>query len=294
MTVQRNQVHQAPSDNGIVVQEQSLPKKTMLKDKKDFDNKTIIDKTVGAIEKGIRAIDPLHIFAPCVQPTRLVVKTGLYSPSSVVDAFPIVECRTGNSFQDLEIKSMVDNDLLVVQESTTGATVVVIERTGEHPNVTYQIFKTTAAHKGQEPVKKHQGVDLYALAKVERNSPRDLDVFMNNETKPTYTIEKAGILANCSTNYYIKQQGVNKKAVASTHPWEGKNDMLVVTPGMDILLMLCLGIIANDAGTSRSDSFSDEATSSIPSLFSESSLPTTRMQIWTKESLFIMIQVVRY
>ena len=217
---------------------------------------SIVDKTVKVVENTVNAVDPLHIFAPCIQPTRLVMKTGFYSSASN-KAFPVVECRTGFAFNDLQAKSTED-DLLVIQDSSTGETVVVVERKGVKPEQTYQVFKTTKAHDGQEPSKKHDGQDLYALAKVERTSPRDFCVLMDGETEPTYTIEKASIPQNYATNYYIKQPGV-KEEVASTHPWEGNNYMLVVNPGMDVVLMLCLGIVADDAGTGgrRKESFSE-------------------------------------
>lgn len=248
------------STQGPVLQEQ--PRPLSMENKKDSTimDKTVevVNKTVEVVEKGVNAVDPLHIFAPCIQPTRLVLKNRLYSSSN--KAFPIVECRTGFSYHDLEATSTPENGLLVVKDTSIGKPVVVVERTGEKPDVEYEIFKTSPVHQGQAPAKNNQGQDLYALAKVERISPRDLQVLMNGETEPTCMIEKAGIPANYATNYFIKQPGV-KEEVSSTHPWEGDCSMLVVHPGMDVPFMLCLGVIADDAemSHSRKESLSEMA-----------------------------------
>lgn len=248
MTPETTKVTRTPSDDGVR-QEQPLPA-AVERNRKDITSivvdKTVeaMEKTVNAVEKTVNAVDPLHIFAPCIQPTRLVMKTGFFSTVSS-KAFPIVECRTGFTFHDLQATYTKD-DLLVIQDSSTGKTAVVVERVGEGPEHIYRVLKATKTHDGQEPVKKNDGQDLYALAKVERASPRDFHVLMDGETEPSYTIEKAGIPANYATNYFIKQPGV-KEEVASTHPWQGSKYMLVANPGTDAVLMLCLGIIADDA-----------------------------------------------
>lgn len=204
---------------------------------------------------------PLLAFVPLEYtpdiPTSLVIKEGLYS-GATKEEYPILECRTSNSFHGLAVKSLETNSM-VIQDSTTGKTVVVVEREGEQMDAVYTIYKTTPTHEGQEVAKKtiEEG-SLYTLARVERTSPKDYAVVLRNDTEPTYTLEKAGIPASYATNYYIKQVGV-KEEVASTHPWEKGTEMLKVAPGIDATLMYCLASIIDDAKITRDrkDSFSE-------------------------------------
>jgi len=237
------------SDN--VIQEQ--PRRESLMSKRRESLAEYMNRTVNGVEKGMNKVDRLHIFAPCIAPTRLVLKAGLYSTEKV---YRILECRTKVSYHNLVVKS-TENDTMVVQDSSTGAVVAATERTGEKPYVTYTIFKTSPTHEDQTPTMIAEGQSLYALAKVER-STKHLQVIMEQQTEPTYTIEKAGIPANYATNYFIKQVGV-KEELASTHPWEGTDVMLVVNPGVDAIFMFCLAAITDDAEfhRTRRESFSE-------------------------------------
>jgi len=242
----------APSDDVFQLQEQPRMDKHQKRRSSIVD---VMEKVEVVVEKGVNVVDPLNIFAPCIAPTRLVLKQNLFTTN---DTFTVLECRTNDSYHNLVVKS-TENDTMVIQDSSTGKTVVVVERTGEKPNATYTIFKTSAVYDGQDPAKKTiEGQSLYALAKVDRTSSRDFHVVMEQQTDPTYTIEKAGIPANYATNWWIKQVGV-KEEVASTHPWEGNDFMLVVNPGMDVILMFCLAAITDDAEfhRTRRESFSE-------------------------------------
>ena len=239
-----------PSEEELPEVQQEQPRTDCYKKQES----SFVEKVEEVVEKGVNAVDPLNIFTPCIAPTRLVIKHSMFE---MEEPYDILECRTKDSYLNLQVTANEDKNSLVIQDTSTGKSVVIIERMGEMPDITYEIFKTSPVRYDQDPTKKNNDDDLFALAKVERTSPKDLQVLMNDQSEPTYMIKKAGIPANYATNYYIKQPGV-KEEVASTHPWEGTDVMLVVNPGMDVILMFCLAAIVDDAEKSRrKESFSE-------------------------------------
>lgn len=95
---------------------------------------------------------------------------------------------------------------------------------------------------GQEPCDKSE--DLFKCATVVRFD-KVLGVTFEGQLEPTYVISKAGLAALFETKHWIKHVG-EKEPVASTHPWQGSNDMMEVKPGEDVLFMFCLAAIAED------------------------------------------------
>lgn len=200
----------------------------------------MVESTLNTVEKGVDAVDPLHVFSPNEIPTRLILPEGLLSRTG--DAYPIACARTNDSKHDLQVKEKpVQSNELVVEDANTKKPVIIIERTPHQPRQ-YDIYMASPGFQGQEPCAK--GEDLYQRAKVTRFN-KDLHVFLEGESHFVYVISKAGLAASYSTKHFIKRFG-EKEPVASTHPWQGSSDMLEVQPGEDVLFMYCLAAIANE------------------------------------------------
>ena len=125
----------------------------------DFVEKTT-EATIDFAEKGIKAIDPLHLFAPNPNPTRLVLEEGLFSRTGV--DYPILQARSNDAFHDLVVKGKTSpSNELVLQDAKSGKPVLVLIRTPE-PRI-YDIYKTSPMSDGQQPAKTN--ADLYLRAK---------------------------------------------------------------------------------------------------------------------------------
>jgi len=72
---------------------------------------SFIEKVEVVVQKGVSAIDPLNIFAPCIAPTRLVVKHSMFH---MEEPYDILECRTNDSYLNLQVRSNDDNTSLVM------------------------------------------------------------------------------------------------------------------------------------------------------------------------------------
>lgn len=203
-----------------------------------------VTETLDAIEHGVDAIDPLHVFSPNEIPTRLVLPKQLFKYEG--DAKPILCARSNNTFHNLQVQpKTAKSNTLVIEDATTLKPLIMIERTPEPRK--YDIFTTTPTFDGQEPCDK-QG-DLYHTATVIRNDEKSLDVIMEEGgTDPTFVIQKAGLAASFATKHWINRTPHvhHDPPVASTHPWQGSDMMVEVLPGENVLFMFCLAVIANE------------------------------------------------
>lgn len=198
--------------------------------------------TTAIAEKGVKAVDPLHVFDPSPIPTRLMLDHGLFDRINP-DPFPILEARSNKSFHNLAVEGKkAASDVLVLEDTSSKKPVLVMDRTPS-PRL-YDIYKTTPMKDGQAIAKTENGLDLYLRAKVVM-SDKDLHVFLEGESDPVYIITKAPGLFNMSTQRVILL-GANKEKVANLSNWDATSYMLEISPGIDAGLMLCLGIISDD------------------------------------------------
>jgi len=125
--------------------------------------------------------------------------------------------------------------------------VLVIDRTPK-PRM-YDIYKTSPMTQGQVVAKSSKVVgNLYLCAKVLMSGSSnitDLQVLVQGQSDPTYTITKAPGLMKYSTKRVILVKG-EMNPVTSVSDWEEGTYMLEISPGVDAGLMLCLAIIADD------------------------------------------------
>lgn len=189
----------------------------------------VVEKTLDTVEKGVDAVDPLHVFSPNEIPTRLVLPENLFSHSSG-DAAPLLCARSNKQFHHLQVKP-TENNILEIDHATTKKPVLYIERT--HEPLKYDIYMPS-----------DETGDLKHVAYVVRND-KVLGVIMEGDSEPTYVISKAGLAALYATKHWIKRVG-EKEAVAATHPWQGTKKMLEVQPGQDVLFFFGLATIADE------------------------------------------------
>jgi hypothetical protein len=198
----------------------------------------VVEVTLDTVEKGVDAVDPLHVFSPNEIPIRLILPKSLFSNAS--DAvIPLVCARSNDPYHGLQVKATKSNEL-VIEDVNTQKPIIVIERTLKPRK--YDIYKGAPVFDGQLPFDKSG--DLFRCATVVRFD-KVLGVTFEGQSEPTYAISKAGLAASFETKHWIKHVG-KKEPVASTHPWQGTNDMMEVKPGEDVLLMFCLAAIAED------------------------------------------------
>lgn len=189
-----------------------------------------VEVTLDKVEHGVDVIDPLHIFSPNEIPTRLLYKEGALSRAG--DAYPLICARFNDPFHHFQVKEKSEkSNEFVVEHSVTKLPLVKIERTDEPRK--YDIFMMSPEDK-----------ELYHFAEVLRDD-KVLHVFLEGQSEPTYVISKAGLAGIYATKHWIKRVG-EKKAIASTHAWEGNNDMLEVKSGEEVLVMYCLALIADE------------------------------------------------
>jgi hypothetical protein len=197
-----------------------------------------VEHTLDVVEHGVDAVDPLHVFSPKEIATRLIYKEGMLSQTGG-ESFPILCARSNDSYHNLQIKA-INNNEFVIENATTKKPVMVLTHTSEQ----YDIYVPTPVVKDQQPATKEK--DLYHRAKV---VPSDsvLQVILVGHDEPTYLISKAGFAKSYSTGtkHFIQRIG-EKGPVASTNPWEGKTDMMEVQPGEDSIFMYCLALIADE------------------------------------------------
>ena len=201
------------------------------------------DVTLDVSEKTVNALDPLHLFAPNPNPTRLVLPKDLFS---LKKDCPILHARSGGPFHDLVAKAGSSSDELIMTDASSGAAVLVVGRTPE-PRM-YDIYKTTPITEGQQVTKTmSDGTSLYLRAKLVM-SDNDLKVFMDNQDDALYTVTKSPGLLNFSSARVIMMKGMDKP-VASTSDWEDDTYMLEIMPVVDAGLMMCLAICDDDVHT---------------------------------------------
>jgi hypothetical protein len=201
------------------------------------------DVTLDVSEKTVNALDPLHLFAPNPNPTRLVLPKDLFSLKT---DFPILHARSNDPFHDLVVKAGSSDDELIMTDASSGAAVLVVGRTPE-PRM-YDIYKTTPITEGQQATKTtSDGTSLHLRAKLVM-SDNDLKVFMDNQDEALYTVTKSPGLLNVSTARIIMMKGM-EKPVASTSDWEDTSYMLEIMPVVDAGLMMCLAICDDDCHT---------------------------------------------
>ncbi len=197
-----------------------------------------VEHTLDTVEHGVDAVDPLHIFSPNEIPTRLLYPENMLSQTEG-DAFPIMCARSNDPYHELSVKA-IKNTEFVIENVTTERPVMILEQTQEQ----YDIYTPSPNFKDQQPVAK--GEEMYHCAKV-IPSDKVLEVYLNGEPEFTYTISKAGLAKSYSTGtkHVIRRVGENAP-VATTHPWEGKNDMLEIHPDENVILMYFLALIADE------------------------------------------------
>lgn len=200
------------------------------------------DATLELSEKTVQALDPLHVFTPNPNPTRLILAKGLFDRTGS-EAYPILHARSNDPFHHLQQTKSAASDELVLEDASSKKPVLVMDRTPK-PRM-YDIYKTSPMTEGQAVAKTTAGgVDLYLRAKVVM-ADEDLQVFMENESDVLYIITKAPGLMNFSSQKVIMMKGV-EKPVASTSDWEDGTYMLEIMPSVDAGLMLTLAIAADD------------------------------------------------
>ena len=190
-----------------------------------------VEVTLDTVEKGVDAVDRLHIFSPNEIPTRLIIEKGLFERT---DTYPILCARSNETFHNLQVKAKPPmSNKLVVEDFVSEKPLIVIERILE----LYDIYMTWPVFEGQKPVD-----GLYPRARVIRYDD-GLHVFVGDDL--TYIISKARLAASYATKHVIKRVG-EKEPVAWTHPWEGKSMMIEIDPKEEVLLMFCLAAIAEE------------------------------------------------
>lgn len=198
------------------------------------------DATLDVSEKTVNALDPLHLFAPNHNPTRLVLPKDLFSLKT---DYPIIQARSNDPYHDLVVKAGSSNDELIMTDASSGDAVLVVDRTPE-PRM-YDIYKTTPITEGQQVTKTtSDGTSLYLRAKLVM-SDNDLKVFMDDQDEALYTVTKSPGLLNFSSARVVMMKGV-EKPVASTSDWEDDTYMLEISPAVDAGLIMCLAICDDD------------------------------------------------